>query len=234
MSEKSIKKNNTNIFLIVLVVILLILLCISVIWIVTNTNTSSSSKNNSTTTSKTVQSNSTVSTSSSTDNENNIISFDSSKSLNSSESSYTLSCQGNAGIWVTVNSTQKELTFSYTPSRVVQYYSLNWTSSRTDLNSDVIKFDKKIIDLYFGGMGQDSSHDTLFILLEDGTVEYIPIVKMFNTAQGAAISYGKIDGVSNVTKFVLSSTTGGVTTLALKSDGSFYDMWYALEDTGNY
>lgn len=100
--------------------------------------------------------------------------------------------------------------------------------------SDVIKFDKRIIDVFFGGMGQSSSGDTLFILLEDGTVEYIPIVYMFNHSQGAPKSYGKIDGVMDVTKFVLTNTPGRMTTLAIRSDGSFYDMWYVLKDTGNY
>ena len=74
----------------------------------------------------------------------------------------------------------------------------------------------------------------LYILLEDGTGEYIPIVHMFNNSQAVPISYGKINGVTGVIKFVLSSTSGSVTTLAVKSDGSFYDMWYSLKNTGNY
>ena len=45
---------------------------------------------------------------------------------------------------------------------------------------------------------------------------------------------GHSNGVSDVAKFTLSSTAGGVTTLAIKNDGSFYDLWYALKDTGNY
>jgi hypothetical protein len=102
------------------------------------------------------------------------------------------------------------------------------------MSSSNINFEKKIVDVFFGEMGQSSSGDTLFILLEDGTVEYIPIVHMFNHVQGAPVSYGKINGVSNVAKFTLSSTAGGVTTLAIKNDGTFYDLWYALKDTGNY
>lgn len=167
---------------------------------------------------------------------NTVIPFTGSKSLNSSNKDYVLACQGNAGIYVTVDSTQQELTFSFTPKRVVEAYSLNWTSTETNLNSSIIKFDKKIIDVFFGGMGQSASGDTLFILLEDGTVEYIPIVHMFNHVQGTPVSYGKINGVTDVTKFVLSTNSAGtsVTTLALKSDGTFYDLWYALKDTGNY
>lgn len=165
---------------------------------------------------------------------NAIIIFDGSKSINSDVKDYSLSCQGNAGIWVTVDSTQKVLTFSFTPARVVEFYPLSWTSSKNELSSSNINFEKKIIDVFFGEMGQSSSGDTLFILLEDGTVEYIPIVHMFNNAQESPISYGKINNVNDVTKFTLANTSGGVTTLAIKSDGTFYDLWYSLKDTGNY
>lgn len=161
--------------------------------------------------------------------------FDGSKSINSNEKNYTLSCQGNAGIWVTVDSTQKVLNFSFTPSSVVKFYPLNWKSERNDMSDSKINFEKKIVDVFFGGMGQSSTGDTLFILLEDGTVEYIPIVHMFNHVQAKVVSYGKIKGVSDVAKFTLSNTSSGsITTLAIKNDGTFYDLWYVLKDTGNY
>ena len=165
---------------------------------------------------------------------NNLITFNGSKSVNSSERDYTLSCQGNAGIWITVDSTQKVLTFSFTPTKVIDFYPLTWKSTRNDIVNSKINFDKKIVDIFFGEMGQDSSGDTLFILLEDGTIEYIPIVHMFNHVQAEVISYGKVNNISDVTKFALSSTSNGITTLAIKGDGSFYDLWYALKDTGNY
>lgn len=168
------------------------------------------------------------------DNVNSIITFDKTKAVNSNEKNYTLACQGNAGIFITVDSSQKELTFSYTPKEVTEFYSLNWKSSKTEMSSDTIKFDKKIVGVFFGGMGQSNSGDTLFILLEDKTLEYIPIVHMLNNVQGAPVSYGKINGVSDVTKLTLASINGEVTTLAIKSDGTFYDMWQVLKDTGNY
>lgn len=168
------------------------------------------------------------------ENNNGLIIFDASKVINSNEKDYTLAYSGNAGIYALVDSSQKVLTFSYKPSKVVEDYSLNWTSNRDDIVSSKINFDKKIVDVFFGGMGQDASGDTLFILLEDGTLEYIPIVHMFNNAQEQVVSYGKVNGVSDIVKLVSSSTSAGVTTLAIKSDGSFYDLWYALENTGNY
>ena len=167
-------------------------------------------------------------------NGNSLITFDSSKSTNSNEKNYTLACQGNAGIWITVDSTQKVLTFNFTPTKVIEFYPLTWKSTRNDMISSKINFDKKIVDVFFGEMGQDSSGDTVFILLEDGTVEYIPIVHMFNHVQAEVVSYGKISNISDVRKFTLSNTSNGVTTLAIKNDGTFYDLWYNLKDTGNY
>ena len=233
------KKGKSNVPLIIIIVVLLIAVLGLCGYIFLNNDNSSSTKyvtgnNNTNTKNESSQKNTETTTNTQETKTNSTITFDGSKSINSNEKNYTLSCQGNAGIWITVDSTQKVLTFSFTPTRVVEFYSLTWQSARNDLSSSNINFDKKIVDVFFGGMGQSSSGDTLFILLEDGTVEYIPIVHMFNHAQGAPVSYGKINGVSNVAKFTLSSTAGGVTTLAIKNDGTFYDLWYALKDTGNY
>ena len=230
---KKEKKNGALIGIIVILLIAVIGLCGYIFlnkdnttitkYISGNTNKSTNAKNQ-----KNEESNS------KTQETNPVIIFDGSKAINSDEKNYTLSCQGSAGIWITVDSTQKVLTFSYTPAKVVEIYPISWQSTRNDLASSTINFEKKIVDVFFGGMGQSSSGDTVFILLEDGTVEYIPIVHMFNNAQDGPISYGTINGVSDVAKFTLSSTAGGVTTLAIKNDGSFYDLWYALKDTGNY
>ena len=102
---------------------------------------------------------------------NSTITFDGSKSINSDYKNYTLASQGNASIWVKVDETQKVLTFSFTPTKVVEFYPLTWTSTRTDVSSSNINFEKKIVNIFFGEMGQSSSGDTLFILFEDGTVE---------------------------------------------------------------
>ena len=233
------KKGKSNVSLIIIIVVLLIAVLGLCAYIFLNKDNSSITKyvtgnNNTNTKNESSQKNTETNTNTQGTKTNSTITFDGSKSINSSEKNYTLSCQGNAGIWITVDSTQKVLTFSFTPTRVVEFYPLTWQSTRNDMSSSNINFEKKIVDVFFGGMGQSSSGDTLFILLEDGTVEYIPIVHMFNHAQGAPVSYGKINGVSNVAKFTLSSTAGGVTTLAIKNDGTFYDLWYALKDTGNY
>ena len=233
------KKGKSSIVLVVVIVILLIAVLGLCGYIFLNKDNLSSSKyiaenNNTSTKNENSKKNAETKVDTQENKKDSVIIFDGSRSINSDEKNYTLSCQGNAGIWITVDSTQKVLTFSFTPTRVVEFYSLTWQSTRNDVVNSNINFEKKIVDVFFGGMGQSTSGDTLFILFEDGTVEYIPIVHMFNHAQAAPISYGKINGVSDVIKFTLSSTSGGVTTLAIRSDGTFYDLWYALKDTGNY
>lgn len=166
---------------------------------------------------------------------NSVITFDSSKSINSNEKNYTLSCQGRAGIWIVVDSTQKTLEFDFAPETVAEFYHLTLASTKSDRQSLNINFEKKIVDVFFGGMGQSITGDTVFILLEDGTVEYIPIVHMFNHLQDTTpASYGKVNGISGVAKFILASTSDGVTTLAMKNDGTFYDLERVLENTENY
>ena len=233
MEEKKIKEKS-NVLLKIIIVILLIAVLGLGGYIFLNKDNLSSTKYVTEKNAKNSNTNKKIETNTNETKISSAIIFDGSKSINSSEKNYTLSCQGNAGIWIEVDSTQKVLTFNFTPATVVEFYQLNWKSNRKDMSSDKINFDKKIVDVFFGGMGQSSSGDTLFILLEDGTVEYIPIVHMFNHVQGAVSSYGKIKGVSDVVKFTLSSTSTSVTTLAIKNDGTFYDLWYALKDTGNY
>ena len=166
-------------------------------------------------------------------NTDSLVVFDPTKAINSDIKNYTIG-SGNSVIDLKIDSTQKVLNFSYIPTKVVQFYGLNWASSRTDMVSSKISFDKKIIEVLLGGMGQDQHGDTVFILLEDGSVEYIPVVHMFNHAQDGPISYGPVKGVSGIVRLAEADMGYGVTTLAIKSDGSFYDMWYALKDTGNY
>ena len=141
---------------------------------------------------------------------------------------YEISCQGNGSFWVTTDSTQKAITFSYIPSMLSKYYDLGWEDAVDDVQADSVRFDKKVVDLYLGGMGQTSRGDTLFILLEDGTVEYIPIVKMFSNFDMKVSSYGQISNVANVVKFVTASASSGVTTLAIKNDGTYYDLQQVL------
>ena len=235
MSVEEVKKKNNNSVLTILVVVLLLVCLTMGVYIFTNKNENSggnNTNNNNNNLTNSEQSNA-------KDYANaKILVFDGSKSLNT-ERTYRLIDSNAAGVHAIVKPSQNELDFSFVPSRVVSVYALNWASQRNDVVTNTIKFDKKITDIYFGGFGQTADDDTLFILLDDGTVEYIPLVHMFNNAQEHAVSYGKVPGATDVVKFVSAQVSGEkasgyVTTLAIRSDGSFYDMLDALKDSGNY
>lgn len=235
MSVEEVKKKNNNSVLTILVVVLLLVCLTMGVYIFTNKNENSggnNTNNNNNNPTNSEQSNA-------KDYANaKILVFDGSKSLNT-ERTYRLIDSNAAGVHAMVKPSQNELDFSFVPSRVVSVYALNWASQRNDVVTNTIKFDKKITDIYFGGFGQTADGDTLFILLDDGTVEYIPLVHMFNNAQEHAVSYGKVPGATDVVKFVSAQVSGEkasgyVTTLAIRSDGSFYDMLDALKDSGNY
>lgn len=235
MSVEEVKKKNNNSVLTILVVVLLLVCLTMGVYIFTNKNENSggnNTNNNNNNPTNSEQSNA-------KDYANaKILVFDGSKSLNTKRT-YGLIDSNAAGVHAMVKPSQNELDFSFVPSRVVSVYALNWASQRNDVVTNTIKFDKKITDIYFGGFGQTADGDTLFILLDDGTVEYIPLVHMFNNAQEHAVSYGKVPGATDVVKFVSAQVSGEkasgyVTTLAIRSDGSFYDMLDALKDSGNY
>ncbi len=170
------------------------------------------------------------------------------KRLNDTDgNTYTQYYQFFAGI--TVKTNDKEFTFSYTPATLCDYYNLDCQQDVIFKTSSTIEFDQTIADVFYGGYGQNGPYnDTIFILLEDGTVEYMPLIHMFNApattekALGEAAitvkSYGKLDGVSDVVKFSMAEVDDGFggygTTMAIKSDGSFYDLSTILEETGNY
>ena len=87
---------------------------------------------------------------------------------------------------------------------------------------------KKVQNVYNAKAAQTEFANCILFLMEDGTVEYMPL--------GYAIknddfrSYGKIDGVENVVDIVTAQTgtgepaSGYLTTLLIQKDGTAYDI----------
>lgn len=169
---------------------------------------------------------------------NPLLQLDLSKCINNPDESYTLALYMNAtkGINISLDSTRKSVSFSFNAHHISQNYSLGWVTSFEDYSMQVqtISFAEKISDIYLGGFGQSVTGDTLLILMNDGTVEYIPLKKAFAKDAYHLNSYGKLPNVEGVVKFYTANVTGGVTTLAQKADGSFYDLSTILQSTGNY
>ena len=96
-------------------------------------------------------------------------------------------------------------------------------------------FSEDIIDIRSGGIYLSVDGATIIFLMEDGSVEYIPLYKALETND--VRSYGKLEGVEDIVKLYnvsaipKNSPIGARTTLlAQKADGTFYDLSQILFD----
>lgn len=149
--------------------------------------------------------------------------------------------QEQLGLLIEVSSkNEKEATIKVNRNKLNWAYNLGW-SNVTDSYEEIkkISFDKNIKQIHIGGFGQAVGRETIFYVLEDGTVEYTPVYddlknnwndsdnsKKFN-------SYGKVKKIENISyltgmnalaKYSEESYSGYYTTAAVRNDGSFYDL----------
>ena len=101
-------------------------------------------------------------------------------------------------------------------------------------------FDKKITQVLIDGSGQDVSSMAILYLMEDGTVEYVPLLKDINDKWGQqdntkkVNSYGKLQGVSDIVSLISAEADGYHTVLARKADGTVINLSDAFRATGNF
>ena len=160
--------------------------------------------------------------------------------LNTNE--YGLSANS-VGFLVDVDSTRKSVRISYNGATVSNSFALGWVTG-ADTNSyqliDTKTFDKKISQVLIGGSGQDASSAAILYLMEDGTVEYVPIMKELQTNWSQPDntkklnSYGKLEGISEVISLIPASAPGYGTVLARQADGTVINLIDAFKATGNF
>ena len=160
--------------------------------------------------------------------------------LNTDE--YGLS-ENEAGIAVSIDKTRKNVTISYNAATVSQTFSLGWFSGADTTIYEIIDtkaFDKKITQVLIDGSGQDVSSMAILYLMEDGTVEYVPLLKDINDNWGQqdntkkVNSYGKLEGVSDIVSLISAEADGYHTVLARKADGTVINLSDAFRETGNF
>ncbi len=102
-----------------------------------------------------------------------------------------------------------------------------------------LTFNKKVVDIVYATYGIDLSYETILFLMEDGTVEFLPIDDA--AIKGQIKSYGQVENIANIVKFypnisagVTNGAGGYVTTFAQSSDGTIYDIMTILSKTDNY
>ena len=166
--------------------------------------------------------------------------FDNSKVVNGNETTYTLR-NYNDTISIIVDETRKIVTLNYNRKKLSDKYGLNWDTTGVDENiyeDKQITFEKEIKDICFGLIGQDTA-DYILFLMEDGTVEYIPVYQALSTnGIDGLVSYGALQGIEDVVKFYTVYARVGMTgnystILAQTKDGTLYDLAPMINNTSN-
>lgn len=157
-------------------------------------------------------------------------------------SEYGLGASG-AGISVSIDNTRKSVRISFNGMTISNTFSLGWVTG-ADANSyeliDTKTFDKKISQVLIDGSGQDATNSAILYLMEDGTVEYVPILKEINTNWQQPDntkkfnSYGKLNNISDIVSLIPAEAPGYHTVLARKADGTVINLAETFKETGNF
>ena len=135
----------------------------------------------------------------------------------------------NFGLSLYLLSDQKSVRINIESYAIKNIYQLN-----IDDFSKVINFDKKVLQILFGGFGQAVGAEYIFFLMEDGTIEYIPFYGELNKWSSLSNdekmnSHGAINGVTDVIGLYRLSIdnefSGYFSVGATRKDGSFYNLF---------
>lgn len=130
--------------------------------------------------------------------------------------------------------------WGYDNSNELKTYYLNCSSSSCNIieeNGEIYatidNFQNKIRDYYFIMFGQAAGSEKIFFVMDDGSVEYMPVSAALT--ENKIESYGKIDGLKNIIKIhqIEVSSFGydkgligrGAGAIAEDVDGNFYDLY---------
>lgn len=167
--------------------------------------------------------------------------LDLTKCLNSSANySDPSDIPGNYGLAMQINTDKKSVTLTidwnkFGPLSTASAYAPEVKTYQ------ITGFNKEIKDTFVGGIGQDAMGITLFYIMSDGTVQFTPMFVRKTDTKGNlyfVMNYrnnsdftvsATAAGVNDVIKLYTANMStsmggGGVTTIAAKKDGSFYDL----------
>lgn len=117
-------------------------------------------------------------------------------------------------------------------------YNLWCTTDGCSINKDYEEIAKitgltgQIKDYFYGRFGQAYGQETLFLIMDDGSVEYLPMHEAFKNNNFA--SRGKLDDLKDIIKIHQVSGAskeggdGGADVLAEDKDGNYYNLYYML------
>jgi len=125
--------------------------------------------------------------------------------------------------------------------------AINWSHLNSIFNQEEedspltqsyeINFVNNVADIFLAQFGQSYNGGTFLFLLEDGTVEYMPLQAVYKTKE--IKSYGKIPGLTGIRKFYHGSSSsisghigGGWMAFAQAADGKIYQLYTILQEAG--
>ncbi len=172
-----------------------------------------------------------------TKEEDTIKPLDLSKCLNNSTNTYSNQSEAPAnkyGLSMSVNQDKMSVTLN------IDWATFGPISGATSYvgtvqTYQVTGFTSKVKSAYIGDVGQDATGITLFFLMEDSTVSYMPMFIWKKDTQGNGYSQmnytndnfvikGVLPTAKDVINLYIANAPGYITTIAATKDGSFYDL----------
>ena len=176
---------------------------------------------------------------SNTDN-NNTTAFDGTKCINQPSYTYKLSgtVNNNSGIVNgSINTDKKSATLVVSLSTYKNAQFLTNTNLENEEQVTLkVQLNGIIKSIYFDGSEQSPGYETAYFLMEDGTLYYAYIFEKVNSMKSASdnvITVTIAKGISDVKEIKNGETVGelvNTTALAIKNDGTFYDLGYITND----
>ncbi len=107
-----------------------------------------------------------------------------------------------------------------------------WFIDNLDDDGEDIKINvsNNVVQALYGLFGQDAGHEKIIFVLNDGTVEYVPIM------DNPSFESKKIDSLQNIIRVHQSNYRapgGGYTVVVEDIDGNYYDLELLLRETNS-
>ena len=160
------------------------------------------------------------------------LTFDGSNVENNKDYSYYLTTEGINGLYVLQRS-NNTVEVNYTVIESLKEYCPDINTTK-DWMKGTIKFDKNIVDVNFVQLSQGIGYESVLFLLNDGTVEYMPLC---DSIVNGIKSYGKINGLQDIVRFYTviglpnEGEYGGYpTVLAKDKNNKLYDIYEIVKD----
>ena len=129
------------------------------------------------------------------------------------------------GTYMGVNDSYYDIQYGNTKAEIA---FVKYSEFADDSQYFLIPFERKVVDIHMSTFNMNTELNTIFFLLEDGSVEYILIEDAIE--RNDFRSFGKIEELNNIAKFYegTSCETDSVnctkTAFAQSTDGRIYDL----------